>query len=198
MRAFCRELNVTPETRILDVGGYPFNWTLVPFRARVTLLNLAAPCDRAPGDVWLVADGTRLPFQSGAFDIVFSNSVIEHVGDLDAQQRFASEIRRVGRGYYVQTPNRGFPLEPHLLTPFIHYLPIAWRRRLARNWTVWGLITRPTPERAAKVVDEIRLLDRAEFQRLFPDGTLSAERVAGMAKSLVAVRRPDQRGVSIG
>lgn len=189
MRAFCDTFHVTAGTRILDVGGTPFNWTLIPVRPRVAFLNVTAPRERAPGDAWLVGDGTRLPFADAAFDVVFSNSVIEHVGDIEAQRRFAAEIRRVGRAYYVQTPNRGFPIEPHFLTPFVHYLPIAWRRRLVRNWTVWGWITRPTPAKAARMVDEIRLLDRNEFRAMFPDATLIVERAAGLPKSLIAFRQ---------
>ena len=86
-----------------------------------------------------------LPYRPGAFDIAFSNSVIEHVGSFEEQTRFAEQLRRVATGVWVQTPARGFPLETHLLMPLIHYLPLRWQTRLVRNLTVWGWLTRPTP-----------------------------------------------------
>ena len=77
----------------------------------------------------MAGDGRALPFRDEAFDVVFSNSVIEHVGDAASQRRFAREVARVGRAYWVQTPNRWFPVEQHLLTPLVHWLPKSWQRR---------------------------------------------------------------------
>jgi hypothetical protein len=92
-------------------------------------------------------DGRQLPFRDAAFDVVFSNSVIEHVGDAASQERFAREVARVGRSYWVQTPNRWFPVEQHLLTPLVHWLPRRWQRAILRRGTVWEALTRPTPDR---------------------------------------------------
>ena len=72
---------------------------------------------------WIFADGCRLPFPDKSFDVVFSNSVIEHLGDPRKHEQYAREIARVGVRYFVQTPNRWFPIEPHLLTPLVHFLP---------------------------------------------------------------------------
>jgi ubiquinone/menaquinone biosynthesis C-methylase UbiE len=80
-----------------------------------------------------VADGCSLPFRDRSFDWVFSNAVIEHVGGASRQQRFASEIRRVAqKGYFVATPNRHFPLDPHTLLPFYQFLSPEWQRRVCR------------------------------------------------------------------
>jgi hypothetical protein len=123
---------------------------------------------------------------------VFSNSVIEHVGDAAQQRRFAGEVRRVGRRYWVQTPNRWFPLEPHLLTPFLHFLPHRWQQGLARRWTFWDLVERPSPDRRAFYIEhylaDIRLLGASELRKLFPDGWLIKERWCGITKSLIMVR----------
>ena len=71
-----------------------------------------------------VGDAVDMPgISDGAFDVVFSNSVIEHVETYENQRRMAAEIRRVGRRYFVQTPNRHFPLEPHFLVPGFQLLP---------------------------------------------------------------------------
>jgi ubiquinone/menaquinone biosynthesis C-methylase UbiE len=78
-----------------------------------------------------VADGCSLPFPDHSFDWVFSNAVIEHVGGAYRQQRFAEEIRRVARkGYFVATPDRYFPIDPHTLLPFYQFLSPKWQRRV--------------------------------------------------------------------
>jgi SAM-dependent methyltransferase len=188
MRSFWHRFGLTTETRVLDVGGSEFNWLLMPALPRLTVLNLSLPKKRGSEIAWLVADGRRLPFRDRGFDIVYSNSVIEHLGDFASQLAFAEEVRRVGIRYYVQTPNRCFPVEPHLITPLIHYLPKPIQKRLLRNFTTWGLITRPTPQQVESFLQEVRLLDEQELSRLFPDAEIWHERVLGFTKSLIAVR----------
>ncbi|MDQ7030857.1 MAG: methyltransferase domain-containing protein [Ardenticatenia bacterium] len=189
MRQVCRLFGLTEETRVLDVGGYFFNWSLAPTVPSLTILNLNPPISREDREhSWVVADRRHLPFKDGAFDIVYSNSVIEHLGGFANQQAFAREIARVGIRYYVQTPNRWFPVEPHLLTPLIHYLPKSVQKRLLRNFTVWGLVTRPTDRRCEEFLQEVRLLDERELRQLFPDADILHERVLGFTKSLIAIR----------
>ena len=148
MKRFVRELAITTETRVLDVGGAPETWDLIPVRPRVTLLNTPRTREELAGArEWIAGDGCQLPFRDGAFDVVFSNSVIEHVGDLERQRRFASAVARVGRAYWVQTPNRWFPVEQHLLTPFVHWLPHAAQRKLVPRFTVWSARQRRTSSR---------------------------------------------------
>jgi hypothetical protein len=190
MRQFLEIFAITPETRILDVGGHVATWRALPVRPQVLSLNLSIK-DTGGRDVpCVVGDGRSLPFKNDAFDVVFSNSVIEHLGDPEDQQHFASEIRRVGRSYYVQTPNRWFFVEPHMVTPFIHFLPRNWQRRMLRNFTVWGLLTRPTDQQVDYVINETRLLSAKDMRCLFPDGSILREKVAGMTKSVIAVRVP--------
>jgi methyltransferase family protein len=189
MRRFERVFRPTARTRILDVGGTRAQWDLAQSRPRVTLLNLDA---RALGDAApfaaVAASGLRLPYPDAAFDVAFCNSVIEHVGASDAQRALAAQLSRVARGLWVQTPARHFFVEPHLLTPFFHFLPRSWQRRLARNFTVWGWLTRPDTERARAMVDGTRLLSYREFAALFPDCEIRRERFLGWTKSYVAVR----------
>jgi hypothetical protein len=198
MRRFAREFGITNETRILDVGGTPFNWLLLDVRPRITIVNM--PRAREAFDehfTSVFADGRALPFADHSFDIVFSNSVIEHVGDGESQRQFAEEITRVGRAYWVQTPNRIFPVEPHLLTPFLHFLPAAWQRRIARKFTVWALIERPSPDRWEFYIEhylrDIRLLDAGDLRRLFPGAEIVRERLGGLTKALIAVRKGRDR-----
>ncbi len=194
MNRFAREFPLTPETRVLDVGGTPDCWRWLPVRPRLVFLNAPRAREEVGESVhWVAGDGRRLPFADRAFDIVFSNSVIEHVGDADSQRRFAGEVTRVGRAYWVQTPNRWFPIEQHLLTPFIHWLPKRWQRSLVPRFTVWSWITRTTPDRRQFYLDhylrEVKLLSVAELRQLFPRAEVIRERFCGWTKSLVAFGR---------
>ena len=194
MQAFAELFRPAPGTTILDVGGTPYNWALLGTPAHLTLVNLELPrggVDSLPPNVTVViGDGTRLDFESESFDVAFSNSVIEHVGSWQAQQAFAAELRRVGRGLWVQTPARGFPVEPHLMGVFIHWLPRSWQRRLVRWTTGWGWLVRPSQARIDALLDELRLLDHDEMQQLFPDCEIRRERFLGLTKAYVAVRPP--------
>ncbi len=191
MRDFIRHYRVTPETRILDVGGTLFNWNLVAVQPRLTILNLGPAPASLPDHVeWITADGRALPFASQSFDICYSNSVIEHLYTWESQQQFAREIRRVAKTYYVQTPNRRFPIEPHYLTPFIHWLPKRLQRLLLRRFTLWGWLTSPSPEKCRDMVEEIRLLTRGDMQTLFPKARICKESFLGLTKSLIACQCP--------
>lgn len=192
MERLCRTLDLRPGTRVLDVGGNTFNWRLSPVRPDLTFLNLAVDRFLIGDDVGAtlaVGRAEALPFRDRSFDLVFCNSVIEHVGTWEDQVRVAAELRRVGRTLFVQTPDRHFPIEPHYLTPFVHYLPVRVRRRLLRNFTVWGWIERPSADQVDASTREIRLLSRKEMARLFPDAVIERERFLGLSKSLIAVRR---------
>jgi hypothetical protein len=193
MRRFAAVFGIHEGMRILDVGGTPANWQLLEILPRVTILNMPRAQERCADNFELVSgDGCQLPFPDRSFDIVFSNSVIEHVGLTENQRRFAEETRRVGRGYWVQTPNRFFPVEQHLLLPVIHLLPHAWQRAIIPRWTVWDWLERPTPERRefylTHYLNDIQLLGRRQLESLFPDARIMPGRWSGLSKSLVAWR----------
>ncbi|HLW77061.1 MAG TPA: methyltransferase domain-containing protein [Bryobacteraceae bacterium] len=193
MRAFAEAFGITNQTRVLDVGGTLSIWRLLEVTPRITFLNMPRGAGDCGGFDLVFASGCEMPFPDQSFDVVFSNSVIEHVGDARAQKNFAEEIRRVGRGYWVQTPNRRFPIEPHLLTPLIHWLPKSWQRRLAPRFNFWRWIEQPAKDRREYYIEhylrDIRLLDRREVAALFPEAAIVKERWFGWTKSLVAMRR---------
>jgi hypothetical protein len=198
MRRFLREFAIGPETRILDVGGAPDTWQDLPVHPNVTLLNTPRTREEmARAAAWVAGDGRMLPFPDRAFDIVFSNSVIEHVGGPESQQRFAREVMRVGRAFWVQTPNRRFPLEQHLLTPVVHWLPPRWQRWIVPRFSVWALLLRPEPGRREFYLNhyltDVRLLDARQLGLLFPVAEILRERACGWTKSLVAMRKPSGR-----
>ena len=192
MRRFAAAVAPRAGERILDVGGTAAFWADSGVAAHVTLVN-REQADAGPGAEafeFIAADGCALPFGDGSFDVLFSNSVIEHVGTWERQQAFAREARRVGRRLWVQTPAREFFVEPHLIAPFVHWLPRAGQRRLMRNFTVRGWIERPDAAAVEAFLDEVRLLRFSEMQALFPDCAILRERFLGLTKSYIAVRPP--------
>jgi SAM-dependent methyltransferase len=175
---------VRPHERILDVGA-----GRGAALERFNRVNPIVAVDLHPRQAdWLDAenvdvrfgDGTNLPFADREFPVAFSNSVIEHV-PTDRREDFAREIQRVSDRYFVQTPNRYFPIEPHYQLPFFQFLPERIQRALNARFTFgwepkghWPAIT---------------LLTARDLRRLFPDAEIHRERVLGLTKSLMAVRR---------
>ncbi len=190
---FYKALNITASSTVLDIGGSNFFWRIaqqagLPLPARVTILNLYPPDEDLPDCMeWQIGDARRMAYRDGSFDVAFSNSVIEHVGAHSDQMAMASETRRVAKSYWVQTPDPRFPIEPHYFTPFVHWLPEATRRRVL-PFTVRGLMANGTGEQMDQFFDEIRLIRKAEFKRMFPDGQILIERFSGFPKSLIAWR----------
>jgi hypothetical protein len=188
MGRFFALLTPSQDIRLLDIGGTPQTWiseSIDSPQFSVTLINI-----RSNGKIEddrfhsMEGDATELPFADNAFDIAFSNSVIEHVGTWERQQAFAREARRVARKLWIQTPARSFPIEAHLLAPYIQYLPKSLQHRIVR-WTPRGLLQ---PDVVHEIVDEVRLLTYREVKQLFPDCLILKERVLGLTKSYVAVR----------
>ena len=195
--ALLRELlaNVEGHATVLDVGGTPSFWEMhaIPdeIRPNVTVLNLMPLPNSAPWISTVVGDALDLhAFADGSFDVVFSNSVIEHVGDLDDQRQMAAEIRRVGRAFMVQTPNRFFPLEPHFLVPAFQFMPMRLRVELLLRFNLGWHKRAPSRAEAEADIRSIRLMTGNELRECFPDAEIHHERLLGISKSLVALRRP--------
>ena len=176
--------------RLLDVGGgVGIAGEFVRLYERfesVTVLNLEPDISGIPAHLRadaVRADGCCLPFQAKSVDWVFSNAVIEHVGNWAKQKLFADEIRRVAaKGYFVTTPNRFFPIEPHTFLPFYQFFPVSVQRRLVRFSP--GYLTS---------YEEINLLSAKDLQRLFPEAKVSRMGVPVYANTLVAAYKADCR-----
>jgi hypothetical protein len=191
MLLFQKIMRPRAEERILDVGGYHGFWDSAEFGCFVTCCNLHIPsCSYDTARfAYVLGDGRKLSFKDEEFDIAFSNSVIEHVGSFDDQKKFADEIRRVGKSYWVQTPNKWFFVEPHLVAPFVHYLPHRFQRTLIRYCTPWGLATKPSQGQVDDFLKSTRLLAEAEVRSLFPDGEIYREKFLLFTKSFVVYKR---------
>jgi SAM-dependent methyltransferase len=186
LRLFLDELQPTPETTVLDVGAdelafgegdgcgtLNFFEELYPWPEQITAVGLqdgSAFRARHPQVRYVQGDACALPFADGEFDVVFSNAVIEHVGDREQQKRLVSESLRVGRRVFITTPNRRFPIEVHTRLPFVHWLP---RRAADRAYDAVG----------KGFAKEINLLSPARFESLFPGRV----RIVNLGVTLVAI-----------
>ncbi|HEY8637640.1 MAG TPA: class I SAM-dependent methyltransferase [Solirubrobacteraceae bacterium] len=164
-----------PGMRIVDIGCGALGLRGLAPDLDVTGVDLADRPDY-PGTFVRADAAASLPFDDGAFDLAYSSSVIEHVAP-DRRGAFARELERVARGVWVQTPAYSFPVEPHALLPFAHWLPLRARR------AYWRL-------GAAGSWEEIALLRRGELAALFADARIIAERAGPLVKSWIALRPP--------
>jgi len=181
--------NIPDPITILDVGGTASYWNVVVIssekKVEITLLNRYRQVINREPFVSLQGDARNLNFKDQSFDVVFSNSVIEHVGNFSDQQKMASEVRRVGKRFFLQTPNVFFPLEPHFLFPFFQFLPMSWRIWLVRHFDLGWMKKQYTKENALKLIESIRLLNKPELIHLFPGATIYEEKVLGLTKSYI-------------
>lgn len=193
---------------VVDLGGTVDYWIRSGLRpARVVVVNLSdGALDRSdPSAEWITAhrgDACEFDGNGADFDLVFSNSVIEHVGGFARRQQFADRIHDLAPRHWVQTPDRYFPLEPHWGVPGLQFLPDRPRLWIATRWA-WGPRgdAERSPERIAANEEECLMTDlvsATELRRLFPTSEIWSERVAGISKSLVAIGtgRPDLRPAS--
>ncbi|HEX3871358.1 MAG TPA: hypothetical protein VHV77_13025, partial [Pirellulales bacterium] len=120
------------------------------------------------------------------YDFIFSNSVIEHVGNLRSQHQMAKVIEEVGTYYWVQTPAKSFPLEPHFYFPFFAYLPLGVRTFLYRNMKLGFMGKEREWLKAKMACEETRLLTKKEFEALFSSCRIIREKVLSLTKSYIA------------
>lgn len=186
--------------RVIDLGGRANYWGSVPqsfFRERnctITLSNLEAlsPVPSEAADIFnaVTEDACALAAPDRAYDLLHSNSVIEHVGDWSRMKRFAHHAARVADGYFVQTPDYWFPYEPHFGTPFFAQLPRPLQVRLLMSRPCGFFPRASSLEQAVQSLESCQLLTKRMVGELFPDAELRRERILGLSKSIIALRQP--------
>jgi hypothetical protein len=184
MQFYTAAMGVKKDMSILDLGGLPKIWDSVSQPLNLTILNLPGAVESkisshhkiryVEGDACQVRE-----FGERSFDSVFSNSVIEHVGCVDKQAAFASEVRRLGKSYWVQTPAKWFPIEAHCGMPLWWFYPNWLRRRLVQSWR------KKLPE-WTEMVETTTVLTKEQMKRLFPEAKIVTEKVCGIPKSYIA------------
>lgn len=187
--------------RIVDLGGSFAYWDrvgldfLAAHDIRVTCINRSEgelKLDRPGGDRLTaeIGDACRLThYADDSFDLVHSNSVVEHVGGYADMQAFAAETRRLAPAYYVQTPYAWFPIDPHFpRLPFYHWLPVSLQLKAQRRFKLgWAGPARDVAH-AMRHIEGTVLLDRTRMRDLFPDARHRFERLALLPKSMIAER----------
>lgn len=177
--------------RILDLGGRPEYWDLFERRflqdhgVSITLVNMVkAPVSSDRMFTEVQGDACSVDFPDNSFDLIHSNSVIEHVGPFERIEAFAREVRRLAPRYYIQTPYYWFPIEPHFTAPLFQYRSerarVRWIQKHFPGAGEFGA--------ARRLVESVRLLDKTQMRYLFPDAELRDEKFFGLTKSLMAVR----------
>lgn len=189
-KMYFRNFKLEKPISILDVGGTDYFWkkSQIPNipGVRITLLNLHLENTTHPHIKSIVGDATDMKeFEDKKFDLVFSNSVIEHLYTFENQRKMADEIQRVGRKHFVQTPNKYFPVEAHYALPFAQYLHKRLLLFLLTKTKV-SRFKRWDQKAAQQYLDEIRLLTASEMKVLFPGSKLLKETVLGLTKSITA------------
>lgn len=177
---------------ILDIGGTVRFWTDENYHHKdvlITIINRQPEASYSNIKV-IVGDACDLSmFKNRAFDICFSNSLIEHLYTKENQMKMANEAMRVGRYFFVQTPNRYFPIEPHFKFPFFQFFPRALKIFLQTKTSFINGVTYDL-EYARNIVDELKLLSKKDMKKLFPKSNLLIERFLGLDKSFVAHNFP--------
>jgi hypothetical protein len=179
--------------RVLDIGGVKGYWEGLQdlwghLPLDITIVNIGA--EAAVDGRYRIegGDACALPHPDQSFDLIHSNSVIEHVGTWAQMAAMAREVARLAPRYFVQTPNFWFPFEPHYRTLFFHWWPETVRARMLMRKARGFHTKKASLHEAMEDVQSVALLSAAQMAALFPDATIRRETVFGFTKSLIAVR----------
>jgi len=182
--------NIPLPVNILDVGGTANFWEQMYSKnnkeLNITILNTELPSENHYLIKFIKGDARDLSmFKDKEFDVVFSNSVIEHVGSYDDQKKMANEIMRTGKRYFVQTPNCRFPFEPHFLFPFFQFLPRSPQMFLLTHFNMGWYKKCASKDEALNILNSINLLTLKELKSLFKSGRIYKEKFLFLNKSFI-------------
>jgi hypothetical protein len=174
--------------RVVDLGGTAVSWRVLGMRPQhVTIVNLDEADDgHEPWMDFVRADACSGDF--GKYDLVFSNSLMEHLGGHARRQQFARVVQEAAPYWWIQTPYRYFPIEPHWIFPGFQFLPFRTRVMICRHWNTLHEPAQKDIGAAAELVASVELISATEMGMYFPTSELWYERITGVPKSLVAVR----------
>jgi hypothetical protein len=185
---FTRRFPNLADMSVLDLGGTAVSWRVSGLRARsVTVVNLDEA--QASDEPWMnVVRGDACTGGFGKFDLVYSNSLMEHLGGHARRQQFAEVVQESAPSWWVQTPYRYFPIEPHWIFPGFQFLPFRARVMVSQHWRT--IHTPAIKDRTAAIesVASVELISSTEMRSYFPTSEIWFERIAGIPKSLVAVK----------
>ncbi len=189
-KLFLNLLNYDTGNKILDIGGFGNSLEILDKNFinnnDVTILNIENVEVNNKNIKFVLGDATDASlFPRNCFDIVYCNSVIEHVGTLEQQKKLSDNIRYWGKKYFVQTPNYYFPIEPHFLIPLFQFMPIRFRANILNKFNLGSYPRELKYKDALKVVSSVRLIKKEKFQSLFPGAKLFKEKFLFLSKSFI-------------
>jgi hypothetical protein len=188
LEEFKRRFPDLADMRVLDLGGTAVSWGVLGLRpASVTVVNLDHD-GKGTNEPWMEivhADACAGGF--GQYDMVFSNSLMEHLGGHARRQQFANVVRESAPAWWVQTPYRYFPIEPHWVFPGFQFLPFRMRVLICQHWSMLHMPACKDAAEAADLVASTELISGTEMRTYFPNSEIWFERIAGIPKSLVAI-----------
>lgn len=183
--------NLHKPLNIIDLGGSICYWSNLGFinndNYKISILNIE---EQDTGDckniTFIKGDVRNLSFiDDKSYDLVFSNSLLEHLNTFEDQNKLAKEIMRIGKHFFIQTPNYYFPVEPHFLFPFFQFFSEDIRTRLVSNYNLGWFQRQADKEKAAKLASSIRLLKRNELKEMFFESKIYSEKFFLLNKSFI-------------
>jgi hypothetical protein len=185
---FKRRFPDLAEMRVLDLGGTAISWRVLGLRpGSVTVVNLGH--DEGPCEPWMnIVQADACAGGFGKYDLVFSNSLMEHLGGHARREQFANVVQESAPSWWVQTPYRYFPIEPHWIFPGFQFLPFRTRVLICQHWNTLHAPARKDAAEAAAEVASVELISATEMRTYFPTSEIWFERIAGIPKSIVAIK----------
>jgi len=187
-KLFLSQLNPDVSTKILDVGSGPGTFLEEKYKQKknITALDISEEYlklvkTRYPDVKIIKGNALKLPFKDKSIDIIFSNAVIEHVGNYKKQKIFADEIRRVSKKYFVTTPNKHFPFEPHYRLPFYQWIPKKLQKKFSKFANIGNY--------KKGEWEDINLLTPKKFKKLFPEAELVRHKILLFPETLICVKK---------
>ncbi len=186
---FCSKLK--KPVSILDLGGSDYHWRNSRFRDNknfhITIVNTEQQNIKDLRNLSFIKKDVRdlTYFDDKEFDLIYSNSLFEHINSFDEQKKLAGEISRIGKHYFIQTPNYYFPIEPHFLFPFFQFLPVSWKTKLIKKYDLGWYKKQKDEDKARELAESVRLLKKGELKQMFPGGKIYFEKYFLLNKSFI-------------
>lgn len=176
------------DIKILDIGGSSEFWDIInqkyENKFHPILVNISKDWIINGNYNKIIGDGCNLKFiKDKSVDFVFSNSVIEHLKSFTDQKEMAKNIERISHLHFIQTPAFIFPIEPHFLFPFFHWLPKSFQIWLLMKFDLGWYKKCETKNQAKALVDSIRIMKKNELKQIFPNSKIIIERWLLFSKS---------------
>lgn len=186
---FCNSID--KPVRILDLGGSDYHWRNSVFMNNkdfhITIINTENQNTKDFRNLsFIKRDARDLDiFDDKEYEAVYSNSLLEHLNIYDDQKKMAEDIIRIGKHYFIQTPNYYFPVEPHFLFPFFQFIPDNLKTKLLLKYNLGWFGKQQDKEKARELASSIRLLKKKELQKMFPGGKIFKEKYFMFNKSYI-------------